>query len=83
MAHLNAIHRIFSLDIDQSSDGVTARTFERDGLRYLSKERARSSGTDAELEWIWSGRYHLKLSSKGVSLDSLVEAAGRVNARAL
>jgi hypothetical protein len=83
MAHLNAIHRTISLDIDQSSDGVAARTFVRDGLRFLGKERARSSGTDAELEWIWSGRYHLKLSSKGVSLDSLAEAAGRLNATAL
>jgi hypothetical protein len=83
MAHLNAIHRMISLDIDQSSDGVTARTFERDGLRYLGKERARSGGTDAELEWIWSGRYHLKLSGKEVDLDSLVEAAGQLNARDL
>lgn len=81
MAHLNVIHRMISLDIDESSGGVVARTIERDGVRYLGKERARSGGTDAELEWIRDGRYHLKLTGTGIGLQSLLEAAAALGAR--
>ena len=81
MAHLNVIHRMISLDIDESSGGVVARTIERDGVRYLGKERARSGGTDAELEWIRDGRYHLKLTGTGIGLESLLEAAAALDTR--
>lgn len=72
--HLNAIHKMISMEVNNKEVNGWAKTLNHKGNRILLKEGLDKDTEWSGLEYIKDKRYHIKLSAQGLKSDTLLEA---------
>lgn len=72
--HLNAIHKMISLEVNNNENNGWAKTQDHKGLRILIKEQIVKDVLLSKLEYIKDNRYHITLSGRRYDSKKLLEA---------
>lgn len=72
--HLNAIHKMISMEVNNQETNGWTRTQQHKGNRILLKEATDRDIQFSELEYIKDNRYHITLSGKRFDSNQLLQA---------
>ncbi len=72
--HLNAIHKMISMEVNNQETNGWAKTQEHKGVRILLKEVLDKGIQMSELEYIKDNRYHITLSGRRYDSKKLLQA---------
>lgn len=72
--HLNAIHKMISMEVNNKETNGWAKTQDLNGNRILLKESIDKGIQFSELEYIKDNRYHITLSGRGYESSKLLQA---------
>lgn len=72
--HLNAIHKMISLEVNNQETNGWAKTQEHKGVRILLKEVLDKEIQMSELEYIKDNRYHITLNGRRYDSKKLLQA---------
>lgn len=72
--HLNAIHKMISMEVNNQETNGWTRTQEHKGKRILLKEATDQDIQFSELEYIKDNRYHITLNGRRFDSNQLLQA---------
>lgn len=72
--HLNAVHKMISMDINNKGDNDWAKTQNHQGIRILLKEGLVKDIQFSELQYIKQNRYHITLTGRRYDSKKLLQA---------
>tara|TARA_R110002072_G_scaffold260722_14_gene419323 strand:- start:3895 stop:4488 length:594 start_codon:yes stop_codon:yes gene_type:complete len=72
--HLNAIHKMISMEVNNQEANGWAKTQDHKGNRILLKESLDKGIQFSELEYIKDNRYHITLSGRRYDSNKLLQA---------
>jgi|GEM_PF-4989992 len=72
--HVNAIHKMISMNVNNQETNNWAKTLEHKGVRILLKEEFNKGVQFSELQYIKDNRYHITLTGRRFNSDKLLEA---------
>jgi hypothetical protein len=72
--HVNAVHKMISMEVNNKGDNNWAKTQDHQGVRMLLKEERVKDIQFSELQYIKQNRYHISLTGRRLDSKKLLQA---------
>lgn len=72
--HVNAVHKMISMEVNNKGDNNWAKTLDNQGVRILLKEERVKDIQFSELQYIKQNRYHISLTGRKLDSKKLLQA---------
>ncbi|MFD1614458.1 hypothetical protein [Gelatiniphilus marinus] len=72
--HVNAVHKMISMEVNNKGDNNWAKTQDHQGVRMLLKEERVKNIQFSELQYIKQNRYHITLTGRRLDSKKLLQA---------
>ncbi len=72
--HVNAVHKMISMEVNNKGDNNWAKTQDHQGVRILLKEERVKDIQFSELQYIKQNRYHISLTGRRLDSKKLLQA---------
>lgn len=72
--HVNAVHKMISMEVNNKGDNNWAKTQDHQGVRILLKEERVKDIQFSELQYIKQNRYHISLTGRKLDSKKLLQA---------
>ncbi|MFD2552101.1 hypothetical protein ACFSQP_09765 [Bizionia sediminis] len=72
--HVNAVHKMISMEVNNKGDNYWAKTQDHQGVRMLLKEERVKDIQFSELQYIKQNRYHIALTGRRLDSKKLLQA---------
>uniref|UniRef100_UPI00404ADE82 hypothetical protein n=1 Tax=Gelidibacter sp. TaxID=2018083 RepID=UPI00404ADE82 len=72
--HLNAVHKMISMEVNNKGDNNWAKTQDHQGVKILLKEELIKDIQFSELQYIKQNRYHMTLTGRRYDSKKLLQA---------
>ena len=72
--HVNAVHKMISMEVNNKGDNNWAKTLDNQGVRILLKEERVKDIQFSELQYIKQNRYHISLTGRRLDSKKLLQA---------
>ncbi len=72
--HVNAVHKMISMEVNNKGDNNWAKTQDHLGVRILLKEERVKDIQFSELQYIKQNRYHISLTGRRLDSKKLLQA---------
>ena len=72
--HVNAVHKMISMEVNNKGDNNWAKTQDHQGARILLKEERVKDIQFSELQYIKQNRYHISLTGRRLDSKKLLQA---------
>lgn len=72
--HVNAVHKMISMEVNNKGDNNWAKTLDHQGVRILLKEERVKDIQFSELQYIKQNRYHISLTGRRLDSKKLLQA---------
>lgn len=72
--HVNAVHKMISMEVNNKGDSNWAKTQDHQGVRILLKEERVKDIQFSELQYIKQNRYHISLTGRRLDSKKLLQA---------